>query len=276
MDDVILNLEDLARADIKKSFFYVFFSQGEISLPYLEKIFENGGKVISPNTYYKVPAWINNKYCSDIYNKIALKLKCQPKGEIQELSSIMQAIDATKDLDGDYVEIGVFSGTSALVAIMYSNILGIKRNFYLLDTYSGFNYENAKNSQDVKWFGTHMSWQGSSGKAAIKRIVDLTSDIADTVYPINFDCTEDLLPKEINRIAMANLDVDMYEATYRGLNILAPLIVKNGIITTEDPVSTHGLHGAYYALHKFLKTDLGRKFISLRSESTYFLIKKAD
>lgn len=72
---------------------------------------------------------------------------------------------------------------------------------------------------------------------------------------------------------MANLDVDIYEGTLRGLRILAPRMVDGGIIATEDPTSTPGLYGAYYALHEFLESEEGKDFICLRTETTYFLIK---
>lgn len=275
-DAVLSDLDSIKESDIRTSVFFVYFSRGDYALPFLEKIFEEGGAIVSPNSYGKVPYWMNSNCCIDIYNEIGYRLQKQPKGSIQELGSIMQGIEATQNLEGDYVEIGVFSGTSALAALSYMQRHGIKRTCYLLDTYAGFTYDEAESSQDIKWSKTHTSWAGIKFDpgSATKRIKRLTSDFACNVIPLEFNVCKDPLPEGIKNIAMANLDVDIYEATYAGLCKLAPLMVQNGIITTEDPCSTHGLYGAYYALHKFLKSDIGKEFICLRSESTYFLIKR--
>ena len=261
---------------IAASVFYVLFSRGDFALPHLKKIIENKGHFISPSFYGKVPHWQNDKFCIDIYNEICLLLKQQPKGSIAELASIMQGVSAIKNLEGDYVEIGVFSGTSALAALLYMKRLKVTKRCYLLDTYSGFSYEESSKSCDIKWHGTHTNYSGFSGQNAISRIVNLTASTNQEVKVKEFNVCQDELPKEIEKIAMANIDVDMYEATKFALEKVAPKIVVGGIITTEDPAATFGLYGAYYALHEFLESPIGKKFISLRSESTYFLIRKPD
>ena len=277
-DDLLYDLDSIKQEDFCKSAFYIYFSRGDYALPFLEKILENGGAIVCPEVYWQVPFWQNNKYCIDIYNEVGYRLQAQPKGSIQELASIMQAVEATRNIEGDYVEIGVFTGTSALSALSYMERIGVRRTCYLLDTYSGFNYEEAFKSQDIKWENTHGEWAGVKfdGKGAVKRIKHLTEYSSCNVVPLEFNVCRDALPKDISKIAMANLDVDMYEAVFMGLCKLAPLMAKHGIITIEDPCYTHGIYGAYYALNKFLNSEDGKKFMCLRSESTYFLIKTED
>ncbi len=274
-DEVLGDLDGFSEEKIRDSAFYIYFNRGDYALPFLAQIVKAGGVFVSPHYYAKVPCWQNSRWCIDIYNEIAVRLKHTPKGSVSEMASIMQAIDATAELEGDYVEIGVYSGTSALAALLYMQRRKIRRRTWLLDTYEGFAYEEAKKSQDIKWFGRLSTWGNInlSGNAGISRIKNLTQGLGE-VLPRQFNACTDNLPGEIRRIAMANLDVDMYEATLISLQKLAPLIIPGGIITTEDPAATWGLYGAYLALHEFLASEAGRNFISIRTETTYMLIKK--
>jgi hypothetical protein len=73
---------------------------------------------------------------------------------------------------------------------------------------------------------------------------------------------------------VANIDVDLYEATKVALERVAPLVVLGGIIICEDPASTPGLYGAYVAMHDFLEgNEDGRKFLPVFKGGQYFLIK---
>ena len=275
-DGIVADLTNFSSSDIAESAFYIYFSRGDFTLPHLKRIIKEGGIFASPALYRRVPFWENNHSCIEIYNNIAGLLQAQPKGSISEFAALMQAIEATRKLQGAYVEIGVFSGSSALAALLYMQCLGIRRTCWLLDTYRGFNYEGAKQSSDIKWYGTHTSWgkESFNGEDAIQRIKRLTKHTDQDVFPLEFNVCTDDFPHEIEHIAMANLDVDIYEGTIRGLQILAPRMIKGGIITTEDPTATHGLYGAYYALHEFIESEEGQNFICLRSDTTYFLIKK--
>ena len=85
------------------------------------------------------------------------------------------------------------------------------------------------------------------------------------------------LPSILNKIAVANIDVDLYEATAAALIKVAPLVVKGGIIICEDPTSTPGLYGACVAMHNFLQSNAeGRKFLPVFKGGQYFLIKMAE
>ena len=85
-------------------------------------------------------------------------------------------------------------------------------------------------------------------------------------------CT-DKLPSIIENIVVANIDVDLFDATKDALNKVAEKIVKGGIIIAEDPTSTPALIGAFYAMEKFLETSKGKKFMKLHLLGQYFLIK---
>jgi hypothetical protein len=84
------------------------------------------------------------------------------------------------------------------------------------------------------------------------------------------------LPESIQKIAVANIDVDIYDATRDAIQKVGEKMVTGGIMICEDPTSTPGLIGAFYAMEKFLKTPLGKKFMKLHLTGQYFLIKMED
>jgi hypothetical protein len=106
------------------------------------------------------------------------------------------------------------------------------------------------------------------------KIKDLLRPFANATV-IKSNVIEDDLPGETGRIAVCNLDVDMYEAVSSGLQKLAPMVCPGGIIVAEDQGHTPSLSGAYLTLVEFLKTSVGNQFIPVHMASgQMFLIKK--
>jgi hypothetical protein len=87
------------------------------------------------------------------------------------------------------------------------------------------------------------------------------------VRVVQGDVTTDPLPPEIERIAVCNLDVDMYESIAAGLRRVAPLVVQGGVIVVEDPGHTPGMGGGRLALQEFLETEAARRFVPVYLES---------
>lgn len=83
----------------------------------------------------------------------------------------------------------------------------------------------------------------------------------------------DALPAEIDRISVANIDVDMYEPTLAALHKVADLIEAGGLIIAEDATSTPGLYVALMAMDEFLVSENGQRFCKLFKGGQYFLIK---
>ena len=73
----------------------------------------------------------------------------------------------------------------------------------------------------------------------------------------------DDLPQEVDRIAVANIDVDIYEAVAAALLKVSPLMSVGGIMVVEDPGHTPLLIGARVALQEFLETEAASRFLPL-------------
>lgn len=270
------NINDInkVKANFKESVFICYYENDEEYLKNLEIIKNRGALFFSLPIYNPVCRYLDKNI--NVKKALQISLKESKEKELshfdkKDFQNIMQAIEITKNLRGDYVEIGVFMGTSANVALNYMSLINLKRKCYFLDTFEGFNYEKSKNSMDQHWSETH---ELEGVNKTIKKIKRLLSKFKIPHEIIQNNICKDNLPKQIKKIAICNLDVDIYDATLDGLKKVSPLILKGGIIIAGDDGHTPALGGAALALQEFLKTKEGKKFLPIYlSSGQRFLIK---
>jgi hypothetical protein len=273
----IVKLENLTEEQIKNGIFYVYFLSDSDAYKVLRRIKDLGGKYIPHLNYSKT----NYRYV-DRLALHALKNTWSQSRRLSHLNlltheNICEALSITKDIEGDYVEIGVYLGGSALTALNYLDQVAVvekgtqaTKKAYLLDTYNGFNYEEAFASSDIRWAGTHVLYGVDK---TIEYIHNTLSDVNTEYELIVSNICRDDLPSSIIKISVANIDVDMYEPTLDALFKVAPRMSLGGIIICEDPASTPGLYGAYLAMMEFLDSGPGKSFIRVFKGAQYFLIK---
>lgn len=164
-----------------------------------------------------------------------------------DFENIFQVLEATKQLSGDYVEIGTFQGASARATLNYINKANINKKCYFVDTYEGFTYDEALNTQDILWTNTHTD-------TSIEKVNNYLADY-DNYELIKSNIIKNELPEKIQNICAVNIDVDMYEAVKTALYKVKDRIVKNGIIIAEDYGHTPALIGAQKAVDEFLEEN---------------------
>ena len=275
---LIHNLDNFSNEDIKSSAFYICFKFDEDALPLIKKIKDNNGIFIPHLSTEKTPYRFTNKLA---YNALVKSWKKKERVSHLRLDiheNICEALDMTKNVEGDYLEIGVYLGGSALTALNYLDELKsknhnlIKKEAFLFDTFDGFNYERAHKSSDAIWKNTHKLF----GVEKTKNFISETFNNVATKYNlIENNIVKDDIPTCVKKISVANIDVDLYEPTIDSLSKVAPLISKGGgIIIVEDALSTPKLYGAYLAMNEFLETEMGKNFVPIHKVGQYFLIKK--
>lgn len=184
----------------------------------------------------------------------------------QDFENIFQAIEATKHIDGDIVEIGTFQGASARATLNYLKRINLDKKCYFFDTYEGFTYDEAQNSQDQIWSNTHTD-------TSIEQVQSYLSHY-DNFDLIKSNIIKDSIPDKIKKICVANIDVDMYEAVKGALYKVKDLIVTNGIIICEDYGHTPALIGAQKAVDEFLEENPDDFIPIYMASGQMFLIKK--
>ena len=183
--------------------------------------------------------------------------KFEDPGSRDDFLNLCQALEATRAVPGAVVEIGCFRGSSSCILLDYAKYNRLERKFYFLDVFDGFSYAEARNSTDARWQGTHQT----EGQSAVQARLEAIGYPGIQVRRANI--ITDPLPPEITQIAVANVDVDLYEAVRAGLAKVADLIAVGGIIICEDAGHTPALIGARLALHEFMRSPLGARFTQI-------------
>lgn len=174
-----------------------------------------------------------------------------------DFANILQIIDHTKDLEGDFIEIGCYQGSASCVIASYMNSQKINKNYIIYDYFESFNYEELDNSKDSFFKNIDLSMPEDAVNIVSNR-VNSRLDKKDLVKVIKRNIIEKDALKEVSKIAFANLDVDVYPAIYSGLMHIHKKLVVGGVIIIEDAGHTPFLLGATVALNDFLN-EVGRK-----------------
>ena len=273
----IISIDSLSDEEISNGLFYTYFQCDSDAYHVLERIKNNGGIYIPHLNYNKTSYRFIDRLAFSALNKTWDKSSRLSHMNILTHENICEALSITCHIEGDYVEIGVYLGGSALTALNYLDQLKSNKlpncsnkKAMLLDTYDGFNYQEANESADARWAGTHILY----GVDKTKDYISNTFDGVETEYElITSNICRDELPPSIQKISVANIDVDMYEPTLDSLFKVAPRVSVGGIIICEDPASTPGLYGAYLAMMEFLESEEGLNFIKVFKGAQYFLIR---
>jgi len=186
------------------------------------------------------------------------------KFDLSDFEMIIQALEITRKLPGDYLEIGVYQGRSARVALSYMQSAGIERKSYFLDTFSGFDYTEAREATDSYWAGRH----GDGGLSFVSTQLSSFKNFE----LVQSNIIRDPLPAALSAIALANIDVDLYDATRAALNKVRERLVPGGIIILEDAGHTPLLGGAFLATQEFIQENADFYPLQLSSGQCYLIL----
>ena len=183
-----------------------------------------------------------------------------------DFENIFQALEICKSLSGDYVEIGSFKGDSASAVLNYMKKANITKKSYFIDTFKGFDYEEAYNSMDAQWQNTHKDTSFEEVKSRLSKY--------NNASVVQANIITDSLPECISEICIANIDVDMYDAVKAALYKVKDKIVHNGIIIAEDYGHTPSLIGAQKAVCEFLDENPDMFIPIYLNSGQLFMIRK--
>tara|TARA_Y100000389_G_scaffold203579_1_gene252430 strand:+ start:317 stop:1030 length:714 start_codon:yes stop_codon:yes gene_type:complete len=147
-------------------------------------------------------------------------------------------LTALSGIEGDYLDFGVFTGSSLAHSIRaYSSINGVDNReyvtqFYGFDSFKGFD-ENEREFSDHPFFKNENFV--SSYEKVIKRISKLEKKYSVKSHIVDGFFKDTLINKNfaIEKVSIVLLDVDLYMATKEALNFLTPY-VQNGMIILID------------------------------------------
>lgn len=270
-----MTLDDVPLGDVENYVFCLAFDDDSLGIKAARDVTRRGGIYFpirqgNPTAKY----WHFNRTCRDVFAAEMADQMAEGfnKWDDQDFSNLVQALETTRNLPGVYIEMGCFRGSSGRALTRYMNTAGIHRPCYFLDVFDGFSYEEAETSPDICWAGTHKT----EGRDAVaERLSKFAKPEAGLeINVIKSNVISDPLPEGTEEIAVANLDVDIYEGVLVGLRKCAPRIVKRGILIVEDPGHTPWLLGARLALEEFMEDEIAQEFLPVYMESGQtFLIR---
>lgn len=148
------------------------------------------------------------------------------------------------DIDGDFVECGVWRGGSVMAMALTLARLGARRTIHLYDTFAGM---TAPAAVDVTRSGdpaaskfNRLQLDDSSSDWCRSSLPEVRENVLGTGYdPSLFHfhegMVEETLPGQApERIAVLRLDTDFYESTKHELLHLYPRLTRGGVLILDD------------------------------------------
>jgi hypothetical protein len=262
----LLKIEDLTKLKSDVNYAVICAFESDEKLLHALKIIAGKSNIFyySPHRYLPTARYFHRNDGAKRVLISELNLK-RGKFDLADFENIIQALEITRKIKGDYIEIGVYKGDSAHAALHYMKESNINRKSYFFDLFEGFTNESSQQSGDASWLNSHTD-------TSMQYVEQYLSEY-DNFTISKLDVINDDLPASIKEIALCNLDVDLYEAIKAGLSKVAPLIVRGGIIILEDQGHTPFLAGAFLATMEFLHAE-GNDFAPIHLASgQMFLIK---
>jgi O-methyltransferase len=170
---------------------------------------------------------------------------------------------AARDIDGAFVECGVWRGGSAMAMMLALQQLSkTDRDFFLYDTFSGM---ATPGKEDVSWSGEsawktfrrlkkseHVSGWCLASLEEVQRNVKSTGYPFERIQFIQGKVQETIPRTAPEKISVLRLDTDWYDSTKHELEHLFPRLQPNGVIILDDYGHWQGARQAvdeYFASH---------------------------
>jgi O-methyltransferase len=184
----------------------------------------------------------------------------------ERIASLCNAVNylVKNNIEGDFVECGVWRGGSTMAAIDTLMKAGdTSRTVYLYDTFEGMS-EPTEHDKELSGTAADTLMQTSvkedpTSVWCYSTIEEVKANVATLNYPtekVHFikGKVEDSIPQTMpGKIALLRLDTDFYESTKHELEHLYPLLVPGGVIIIDDYGHWEGARKAvdeYIAKHK--------------------------
>ncbi len=176
-----------------------------------------------------------------------------------------------KNIEGDFVECGVFAGTQIAAMALANQQNGMKKKIHLFDSFIGIPQAGPNDDETITSCIGKGDGKGSlvttgisvcSVKAVQGHMREWGINSNQLLYHIGwFQDTIPLATKKIKKIAVLRLDGDLYESTKVCLEYLHPLVSKNGYVIIDD----YALTGCRKAVDEYhLQIGINPKIITIK------------
>ena len=200
------------------------------------------------------------------------------------------ALERTRNLNGAYLECGVFRGSTILTAKKFCELRGIDKKFYGADSFEGFPNNQTTNPKDAPQVFLELYRQGKITKEHLelskKRISNLNRNHLNTEYfsnpgkvifeqaPLkNIKLLKGPFEKTLRDfnepISVLHLDCDLYEPYLECLSLQYKNLAKGGFVVLDEYYS-HKYPGARVAVDEFLSTLNNKDYVLSKFSTGHF------
>jgi O-methyltransferase len=168
-----------------------------------------------------------------------------------QLAFLVDAIDKTRHLAGNIVEVGVARGMTTVFLKTHMQRSGDARRYICADTFSGFVSEHIEYERNER----------GKTDSALNGFAYLDVDVFrrnmrrcgfDDVKIVQKDCAA-LTKDDVGDISVALLDVDLYLPTKRAIGTIYDALLPGGIMMVDDVKMGVPYDGAGAAYFEFCK-----------------------
>jgi hypothetical protein len=196
--------------------------------------------------------------------------QCKPytMTSIERMYALYQAVKyvVQQQLDGDFVECGVWKGgSSMLMAVTLDYLKCYTKKIYLYDTFEGMTKPTA---QDISYAGVNASVQFTAQNNiwAYCSMEEVKHNFEKINYPnenilfIKGKVEDTITTNQHKAISILRLDTDWYESTYHEMVYLYPCLISKGVLIIDDYGHWQGARGAIdkYCMENKLSILLNR------------------
>lgn len=203
-------------------------------------------KILIRNTGYNLVS--EDRVLEDEFNKMYKLCKPYTMTSMERMYALYTSVNyiIDNDIQGDFIECGVYKGgSSMMMGLILKNKGIINRKIFLYDTYEGMSMPTEIDSKtDGISSQTMVQWKKNQTQInnnwCYSSIDEVTKNMEKTSLPKEqFELikgkVEDTIPNNFHsQIALLRLDTDWYESTKHELKHLYPLLVNNGVIIIDD------------------------------------------
>lgn len=249
----------------------------------IKKVFGAFGLEIrkTPSRAVKMPVELTNEECEIIQHVKSNNLSMTSYAKLwATLMACKYVID--QNIEGDFVECGVWRGGNALIAAALFKLYGVDKKVYLFDTFEGMTPPTEKDKKESsgesaadKFFKsqtkTHNEWCYASLEDVRNNFEKYGLLSKNTIFVKGDVCkTLDDGQNLPDNVAVLRLDTDWYESTKKELDVLYPKLCIGGVLIIDD----YGYWaGSKEATDEYFTTHNNRPFLQYTDYSGRVAVK---
>jgi hypothetical protein len=178
-------------------------------------------------------------------------LKSDPS-RLKKIVAHYELFKKIQNVEGDFLEFGVFKGASFLRFATFSEIFeNQNRQFFGFDSFEKFPRDDIKLDSDNEFISRFEEASGDPiGKEKLEELINnkqfTTPENIKLIKGNVFETVPAFLENNQNiKLACIHLDMDVYEPTKYCLDLLFPFLQENGIIICDDYNQVDGATKAF-------------------------------